>query len=95
MVFLDLFNMIARKARPAHHEFVPLDSMSILFTDTDLDSLDMLMVAMFFSEIYGIDDEIAKYMTPASVQEMYDQIQEHKTKDPESLELAMEAVAGW
>jgi len=95
MDFLDLFNTIARKARPAHHDFVPLSSMDTVFTDTDLDSLDMLMVAMFFSEIYGIDDEIAKYLTPASVQEMYDEIQKHKTKEPESIELAMEAVAGW
>jgi len=90
--FLDLLNKVARVARPAHHEFVPYDSMEQRFEDGSLDSLDMLMVAMYMSEIYGIDDEVAKEMKPETVQQMLDLINQHKTKDPESVEAAVESI---
>jgi hypothetical protein len=44
------------------------------------------------SEIYGIDDEIAKELHPETVQEMLDLINLHKKRDPESVEWAMEFI---
>ena len=79
-------------ARPAHHEFVPIQSMEERFEDGSLDSLDMLMVAMYMSELYGIDDEVAKELKPETVQEMFDLITLHKTKEPESIEAAMKEI---
>ena len=90
--FLNLLNEVARVARPAHHDFVPVNSMDQLFTETCFDSLDMLMVSMFLAMIYDIDDEIAKNMMPTSSQEMFDFIQEHKKRDPESIEWALEQI---
>ena len=49
--FIELFNKVARVARPAHHEFSPVQSMEERFTETCFDSLDMLMIAMYMSEI--------------------------------------------
>jgi acyl carrier protein len=92
MNFLELLNGVARVARPAHHEFVPIQSMEERFVDTCFDSLDMLMISMYMSMIYDIDDEIAKEMRPETVQEMYDLIQQHKKRDPESIEWSMELI---
>lgn len=90
--FLELLNKVARVARPAHHEFVPIQSMDERFEDGCLDSLDMLMVAMYMAEIYGIDDEVAKELRPETVREMFDLIAEHKTQDPESIDAALELI---
>jgi hypothetical protein len=92
MNFLDLFNKVARVARPAHHEFIPVESMDTMFVDTCFDSLDMLMIGMFMSIIYDIDDEIAKELNPESMQAMLDAINQHKKRDPESIEWAMELI---
>jgi hypothetical protein len=90
--FIELLNKVARVARPAHHEFVPIQSMEERFEESCLDSLDMLMVAMYMSELYGIDDEVAKELRPETVQEMLDLIVLHKTKEPESIEAAMKEI---
>jgi hypothetical protein len=90
--FIELFNQVARVARPAHHEFVPVTSMDERFVDTCFDSLDMLLIAMYMAEIYDIDDEIAKELHPESMQEMLDEINKHKKRDPESIEWAMEKI---
>jgi acyl carrier protein len=92
MNFIELLNGVARVARPAHHEFVPIVSMEERFVDSCFDSLDMLMISMYMAMIYDIDDEIAKELRPETVQEMYDLIQQHKKRDPESMEWAMELI---
>jgi hypothetical protein len=92
MNFIELLNGVARVARPAHHEFVPIESMEERFVDSCFDSLDMLMISMYMAMIYDIDDEIAKELRPETVQEMYDLIQQHKKRDPESMEWAMELI---
>jgi hypothetical protein len=43
-------------------------------------------------ELYGIDDEVAKELQPKTVQEMFDLIMLHKTKEPESIEEAMKEI---
>ena len=90
--FIELFNKVARVARPAHHEFVPITSMETKFVDSCFDSLDMLLIAIYMAEIYGIDDEVAKELHPESMQEMLDAINQHKTRDPESIEAAVEQI---
>lgn len=90
--FIELFNRVARVARPAHHEFIPVTSMEEKFTETCFDSLDMLMIGMYMAEIYDIDDAIAKELHPESMQEMLDLINQHKKRDPGSIEWAMEMI---
>lgn len=90
--FIELFNKVARVARPAHHEFVPVASMDEKFTDTCFDSLDMLLIGMYMAEIYDIDDAIAKELHPESMQEMLEEINKHKKRDPESIEWAMGVI---
>lgn len=90
--FLELFNKVARVARPAHHGYVPYESMERRFEEGDLDSLDMLMMSMYMSDIYGIADEVAKEMRPETIQEMHDLIMQHKTQEPESVKAALEMI---
>jgi acyl carrier protein len=92
MNFIELLNKVARVARPAHHEFVPIEQMDEKFEETCFDSLDMLMIGMFMGMIYDIDDEISKEFQPETVDELYDFIQLHKTRDPESMEWALEQI---
>lgn len=92
MDFLELLNKVARVARPAHHEFVPIESMDSKFEESCLDSLDMLMIAMYMAMIYDIDDEFAKSLTPATPFEMLEEINKHKNRTPESIEAALEVI---
>ena len=92
MDFLNLFNQVARFAKPAHSDFTPIDSLGTPFTETELDSMDMLIVAMYFSEIYGISDEDSKSLMPMTIGEMQELIDKLKTKTPESIEVAMGSI---
>lgn len=92
MNFLDLLNAVARVARPAHHEFVPVTSMDEPFTESCFDSMDMMMIGMYMAMIYNIDDDIAKELRPETPAQMLAEIEQHKTQDPESIEAAMELI---
>lgn len=92
MNFLDLLNAVARVARPAHHEFVPITSMDEKFEESCFDSMDMMMIGMYMAMIYNIDDDIAKDLRPETPAQMLAEIEQHKTQDPESIESAMELI---
>lgn len=90
MNFLDLLNALARVAKPAHQNIAPIESMDTPFAQTDIDSLDGLLLIMFMCMVYEIPDEVSKDFNPVTPQELFDLIQLHKTKDPESIEAAVE-----
>jgi acyl carrier protein len=93
MNFLDLLNRVTVLAKPAHHDFTPLDNMATPFTETEIDSLDGMMIVMYIAIIYGIPDDDVKEFTSATPQELFDFVEQHKTKTPESIEQAMSEVA--
>lgn len=92
MTFLELLNKVGRVAKPAHLDLAPITDMDIKFTETDIDSLDGLMVVMYFSIIYDIEDDLVKDFHPQTPQELFDFIEVHKKRDPESIESAMEMI---
>ena len=92
MNFLDLLNMVAREARPAHFGLTPITEMDTPFTETEIDSLDGLMIVMYFSIIYDIHDDLVKDFHPETPQQLFDFIEQHKTQDPESIEHAKELI---
>jgi hypothetical protein len=89
---LELFNRLARIARPAHTHYAPLTALDIPWPETGLDSMDSLMMSIFYSDIYGVPEEIVKELTPQTPAEMIAQMKEHKTKEPTSIEEAVGAV---
>lgn len=92
MNFLDLLNMVARKARPSFRDLSPIDRMDMAFTETEIDSLDGLMIVMYMSIIYDIHDDLVKDFHPETPQQLFDFLQEHKKRDPESIEEAKEMI---
>lgn len=90
MNFIEIFNHVAKVARPAHTKVAIADSMDTQFQDIGLDSLDGLVMLMYFGELYGIPDEASKEWAPKSVQEIYDLIMANKTKEPASMEEVVE-----
>ena len=89
MNFLDLLNRVARLAKPAHQDLTPIDSMDTPFKDTEIDSLDGMMIVMYMAIIYGVSDDDAKDFTPTTPQELQDFVEQYKTKTPESIEQAI------
>ena len=92
MDFLELFNAVARAVRPAHHDYVDVTDLDTPMTETSLDSMDGLMMGIYFSDIYGIPEEIAKEMRPTTPREFMDFLEKHKTKTPTSVKEAIEGV---
>jgi acyl carrier protein len=91
--FIDLFNMVSQVARPAHAGKSPASSMEDKLDDINIDSLDGLVMAMYFCELYGVpEDEETKSWHPESVQEIFDYLMRRKTKEPESVEAARESI---
>ena len=86
MNFIEIFNYVAKVARPAHTVASIAKTMEDTFESIGLDSLDGLVMLLFFDELYGIDDEVGKEWSPKSVQEVYDLVMAHKTKEPASME---------
>jgi len=90
MTFIEIFNYVAKVARPAHTTASIAKSMDDLFQDIGLDSLDGLVMLMYFDELYGIDDAVSKEWSPKSVQELHDLVMANKTKEPVSMEEVVE-----
>ena len=86
MTFIEIFNYVAKIARPAHSMPSIAQSMEDQFQDIGLDSLDGLVMLMYFDELYGIADEVSKEWSPVSVQELHDLVMANKTKEPASME---------
>jgi len=58
-----------------------------------LDSLDTALTLAVVAEVYGISNEDGASMPKSSLQEMYEWIQKHKTRDYDSVAEAMRVVA--
>jgi acyl carrier protein len=91
MNFIDIFNHVAKVARPAHTKPSIAESLDDKLEDIGLDSLDGLVMLMYFDDIYGIADEVSKEWSPKSVQELHDLVMASKTKEPASMEEVKEA----
>jgi hypothetical protein len=92
MNFLDLLNAVARMAKPDWRAFIPFADMRTPLAEANLDSLDALMTYMYLCELYGIDREASRDLAPATPQALWDFIDAHKTKEPQSVDSAMQQI---
>jgi acyl carrier protein len=90
--FIEIFNVVARVAKPVHMSFRPAEVMEDAMADLNIDSLDGLVMLMYFDEIFGIADEVSKEWKPTTVQELHDLVMAHKTIEPESIEKIKEQI---
>jgi hypothetical protein len=92
MNFVELFNVVARAAKPAHLQIKKSQSLDDKLIDLDIDSLDGLVMGMYLFELYGIDEEKGQRFYPETVNEYHHFLMENKTKEPSSIEEAKEQI---
>lgn len=91
--FIELFNVVAKVAKPVHMSFTPATAMEEKMADLGLDSLDGLIMMMYLCELYGIpDNDETKGWHPETVQQVYDLMMANKSIEPESIEQAREQI---
>lgn len=87
---LELLNAVLKVAKPI--DFKPLDRLDVKFKDTDVDSLDVLILTAYLCELYGIEEEASKKISPSSPQEIFGFLEKYKTKEPSSIEEAVRFI---
>ena len=92
MNFLELFNGVARIARPVHVSHTPVTDTELDLVEYGLDSLDMLMICIYMCELYGIPEETGKEMSAKTVREIEDFVMTHRTQQPETVAQALESI---
>ena len=89
---LELFHAVARVAKPVHLTYTPIASLETPFKEANIDSLDTLLISVYFCELYGIHEHIAKTLLPTTPQEIFDFLEKHKTREPSSIEEAVRLI---
>ena len=89
---LRLFNGVISIALPVNSNKIRVESLDEPLLQTGLDSLDRLMVAIYLSEIYGVSEETMKQLQPTTPRDVVNFMVEHKTKEPESVESALDSI---
>lgn len=94
MDFLELFNEVARLAKPAvAGELQPITDPDMSFKDTGIDSLDLLLITVYMCEIFGIPEEVGKEFRPGNVTDFITFVAANATKHPTSVKEAIESVS--
>ena len=89
---LELFNGLIAIVTPVNSMGAEATSLDQPLGETGLDSLDLLMIGIYLSDIYGVPEEIAKTMQVATINEMFVFMEQHATKTPTNIHDALESV---
>ena len=89
---LELFNGLIHIVSPVNSVNAEAKSLDDNLGDTGLDSLDLLMMAVYLSDIYGVEEELLKEMQPITVNDMFTFMETHKTLNPTNIHEALESV---
>ena len=92
MNFIDLLNGVIELAKPVSAEQSHAKSMEDQLADLNLDSLDTIMLAMYFGEIYGIDEDTMRNMEATTVADLLAYLEAHKTRTPTDVEAELARV---
>ena len=89
---LELFNGLISVITPVNSMEAKADSLDQPLSETGLDSLDLLMMGIYLSDVYGVEEEVAKMMQPTTVNDMFVFMEGHATKTPTNVQEALESV---
>jgi acyl carrier protein len=89
---LELFNGLIAIVTPVNSRGAEAKSLDDPLKETGLDSLDLLMIGIYLSDIYGVPEEIAKTMEPTTVNDMFVFMEQHATKTPTNIHDALDSV---
>jgi len=91
---LELFNALIAVVTPVNSMGARADSLGDLLNVTGLDSLDLLMMGIYLGDIYGVPEEELKLLQPITVKDMFDFMEQRKTKElPATVQEAVEMVS--
>lgn len=92
MDYIRLFNELVKVIKPTTADSCLANSLTDDMQGLGLDSLDFIMLFLYLSDIYGIDDETARTMPTGTIEELFQFIRQRKTIEPASIEAAVDAV---
>jgi len=93
MNFLDVFNAAAKAAVSRGDNAKDATSYDEEPVDLGIDSLDMIMVLAVLTDAYGIPNDLEfDNVNKFTVGTVRDYVNQHKTKDVQSIEEVMEAA---
>ena len=89
---IKLFNALIGIVVPVNSMGAKAESLEQPLSETGLDSLDMLMMGIYLSDIYGVDEEVAKTMQVTTVNDMFVFMEQHATKTPTSVQESLDSI---
>jgi acyl carrier protein len=89
---LELFNGLIAVITPVNSMEAEATSLDQNLGDTGLDSLDLLMMGIYLSDIYGVEEEIAKTMQVTTINDMFEFMEKHATLQPTNIHDALDSV---
>ena len=90
---LELFNALIAVVTPVNSMGAHAASLDDSLNATGLDSLDLLMMGIYLGDIYGVAEEELKLLQPTTVKDMFDFMEQRKTKEiPQTVQEALEMV---
>jgi|TARA_R110000868_G_scaffold411214_1_gene702402 acyl carrier protein len=92
MDFIELFNGVVTLAKPVSAKESYAKSLGDQLTDLDLDSLDTIMLAMYFGEIYGIEEDVMQEMQAVTVIDLQTFLDANKTRTPEDVKTELAKI---
>lgn len=94
MNFLELFNEVAKLAKPAVADTLkPVTDEQAPLKELGIDSLDLLMITVYLCEIFAIPEEIGKDLRPANVSDIVAFVTKNATRMPGSVEEALGLIS--
>ena len=88
--FPELFNRVVDLAKPAFAEDSHASSLDDNLKDLGIDSLDTIMLSIYFGDIYGVEEETMKQMQVQTLGDLKAFLEQHATRKPETIEEALE-----
>lgn len=90
--FVELFNRVINLAKPAFAEDSHASSLEDGLKNLGIDSLDTIMLSIYFGDIYGIEEEVMKQMEVQTLSDLKAFLEQNATRKPETLEEALENI---
>lgn len=79
--FLRLLEAAVVVAKPVSADAIDIDDMDMSLVDAGIDSLDMLMIGICMTDVFGVGEEEAKTMQVGTPREMREFLLKHATVD--------------
>lgn len=86
---LELFNTVIKYAKPTADTEVVATSLDQPLNEIGVDSLDIIMMVIYFCSIYGVSEDQSKDFKFTTPGEMIEVFEKHATKHPKSIQEAL------